>query len=376
MRGQKKSTKKFVLLNFNLKKIIFSYLEVIDQKKIYWLNKKLRPLLPDSPVAINILKLNKTCSYKFDSTIYGLLELQDLQGETLKCWITNGIRLLKFNRYSLGKKSFLNTLKSYFKSNVSPTHLELIRSVPMQTEGWTYSIQQENGNMIFGSYIFLRIFDKNFKLIENFEESNNIYALCNISDLTFAVALVDGIIKIYSKNLHTQKYEVKEYKFHSFRIWSLIYLPKFDYLLSGSYDLTIHVFSLSQEKSIARLRGHSRGVYSLIALTEDMFASGSYSEIKIWSIEEDASIECIYTIITHENLDCISLHLLGSNYMISSACNEFKIWSVKNWDDLETLECLKTYNEDSNIKKLIVTKNGNIITSTSDKKVNVWQLLV
>jgi hypothetical protein len=60
----------FLLLNFNLKKIIFSFLNTQDQRILYWLNKKLRPLLPDSQLRINIKSIKKFSSYKFDGKLY------------------------------------------------------------------------------------------------------------------------------------------------------------------------------------------------------------------------------------------------------------------------------------------------------------------
>jgi WD40 repeat protein len=49
-------------------------------------------------------------------------------------------------------------------------------------------------------------------------------------------------------------------------VCSLLYLPKQNYLLSGSWDKTINVLSLSEGKSIQTLTGHSDFVTSLISL--------------------------------------------------------------------------------------------------------------
>jgi hypothetical protein len=54
--------------------------------------------------------------------------------------------------------------------------------------------------------------------------------------------------------------------------------------------------------------------------------------------------------------------------MVSRANDEFTIWDAK------TYECLKTYKEDSDIRKFIVTKNKNIITTKKDMKVSVWEI--
>jgi WD40 repeat protein len=338
-------TTKFLKLNFNLKKIIFSFLEIHDQRFIYWLSKDLRKLLPDSSLRININSLKKCCSYQFDDTLYGLLELNE---GPISCWGNKKIGLLKFNKKSL----------------------EMTKSFPSKSNCDAPPIQQENGNIIYGRGNELTICDNNFNLIESIKESNLIITLCNISELSFAIGLWDRTIKIYSSNSNTQKYEVKEYKYHSYAVKSFLYLRKYKYLLSGSADKTINVLNLSVEKSIKTLTGHSSYVTSLISLSDETFASGSKGEIKIWSIKADkADIECIRSINAYVN-GYISLHLLGNDIMVSRSGDEFKIWDVKNY------ECLNTYKEDSYIRRMIVTKNQNIITATNDNSVNIWQIKV
>jgi hypothetical protein len=168
------STTKFKNLNFNLKKIIFSFLKPSDQRTIYWINKKLRPLLPDSPIRINIDRLKKYPSYQLDERLCGILELND---GTFACWATEGMKLLKISGDSL--------------------ELELIKSFPFKAKGWTLPIKQKNENIIFRSDKELTICDKEFVLIEKFKESNWIQSLCKLSELSFAVGLLDGTIKIY-----------------------------------------------------------------------------------------------------------------------------------------------------------------------------------
>jgi hypothetical protein len=288
----------------------------------------------------------KSYSYKLDQTPLGILELSE--GE-ISCWTEEKIELLKCNTNSL----------------------ELSKSLPLKTQqNYTYPIEQENGDIIYrrGPYE-LTICDKNFNLIEIFKESNSIWSLCGISKLSFAVGLSVGTIKIYSRNSNSQKYEViKEYNFHSNRIWSLLYLPKQNYLLSGSSDQTINVLSLSEEKSIKKLTGHNSTVSSLISLNDETFASGSYREIKIWSIK--ANIICLKNIRAHEEV-CeffIFLQLVENDFIVSQSGDEFKIWDLKNY------QCSKTYKENSGITAMIVTKNKNIITGTGDNKVNLWQI--
>jgi WD40 repeat protein len=340
------TTEKFVTLNFNLKKIIFSFLDRHVQSKIFWLNKKLRPLLPDSPLMINIDKLRKISSYELEGGIYGILEFTQ---SMISCFSTKGMKLL----------------------NLYNNSLELTKSLPLDFSYYTFAIEQENEVIIYRSGPFeLTSCDKDFNLISKYKDTLWICSLYKISKLSFAIGLRNGTIKVFSANSKNKNYDVvKQCKYHSDDVNCLLYLPKYDYLLSGSSDKTINIITLSEGKLIKRLIGHSYAVYSLISLNDETFASSSKGEIKILSIKEDTSIECIKTIYTHEEtINSIYLYNLGNEFMVSKSNKEFKIWDVR------TYECMKTYKEDSVIYNLIVIKDNNIITGTGNKKVNLWKI--
>jgi WD40 repeat protein len=343
------STTHFLILNFNLKKMIFSYLNIHDQRCIYWTNKKLRPLLPDSPLRINIQSLKKFYSNKLNFMPSSILELHE---GSISCFTNKGIKLLKFGRKCL----------------------KLTKTFPINTDSTIpHSIQQDNGNIIYVTYNILTIYNSNFTFIENFEESSCIWSLCNISELSFAIGLGDGTIKIYTINIITGKYEAISYSNDAGYIWSLVHLPKQNYLLYGSKDHTINVLSLSEGKLIQTLTGHRDYVSSFLCINDETFASSTLREIIIWSVKSDNSLECKKTINADENIEYdILLYNLGNDYMVSTRHDvcEFKIWDKRNF------ECIKTYKENLPIRRLMVTKNHYIITVTNDRKVNVWRILI
>jgi WD40 repeat protein len=343
----KMSSNKFNMLSNNFKEVIFSFLERHEQRKIYWINKKLRPLLADSSY-INIELRKKSSSHQLDLDFWALIELRD---GTVPCWTSGGIQLFE-------------NIESSFK---------LIKKFSYKTTYWTYPIQQENQNIIFtdGAYE-VAMYNKEFKLIKSYFETNFIIALCNLSELSFALGLANGTIKIYSLDQTNQKYGVKEHKYHTETVYSLLYLPNQNYLISSSKDRTIKVFSLSEAKVVQTITDHCEYVTSLISLNETTFASGSYGEIKVWHIKAD-NINCIKTLEAHEeSLHGIDLNLLGGDFMVSRTYldDEYKIW------DLKTYKCLKTYKEDSQIERLICTKNKEIITATDDNQLNIWKILI
>jgi len=341
------SSNNFAMLSFHFKELIFSYLQRHEQRKIYWINKKLRSLLPDSSF-INMEIRKKSSSYQLEGDFWAFMELKN---GNIACWTSGDIKI------------FENT--GHF--------LKYSKNFSLKTTYWTYPIQQENENIIFtdGAYE-VAIYNREFKSIKKFFESNFIISLCNLSELSFALGLANGTIKIYSLDKTNQKYEIKEHKYHSDTVYSLLYLSKQKYLISSSKDRTIKVFSLSEGKVVQTLTDHCDYVTSLISLNEQTFASGSYGEIKLWYIKPDLSVQCIKTLEAHEeSLHGIDLNPLGSDFMVSRTYldDEFKIWDIK------TYKCLKTYKEESLIERLICTKNQEIITATDDNKLNTWKIL-
>jgi WD40 repeat protein len=354
------STSKFQNLNFNLKKIIFSYVNPHDQRTIYWINKKLRPLLPDSPMRINIDYLKKCRNYQSDYDAESILQLSD---GNISFWNWYEIKLLKLVADNLVVIKIL------------PIGSENIYARPMLLQNaYSHPIQLQNENIIYASDSKkLTICDKDFNVIEILEETKLIMSICNLSELSFAVGFENGNIKIYSRNPESLKYEVvKENVCQYVYASSLLYLPKQNYLLSGSlWNKSIIVLNLSDLKTIQKLTGHISEVTSFLSLNDETFASGSYGEFKIWSIKADSSIQCIQTIPAHENCtNRIVLYNFVNDLMISRSGEEFKIW------DWKTYECLGRYGEDCPIIALIVTKNLHIITGTNKKNVNLWKVLV
>lgn len=338
------STSNFPLLNFNLKKIILSFLDRKDQRTLYWLNKKLRPLLPSPVSSINIETLSKFSSFNLNCDFRGILEVND---GFILCWTTEGIKYLKINGNSL----------------------QFSQSLALETKWYISAIQLENGNIIYINGRQITICDRNFELIEQFKESQYVWPLCKISELSFAVGLSKGEMKIFFKNCYkSTKYQVEVYKFHTDQIKSIIYLPKHNYLLSGSSDTTINIFDLSNEYN-KKLTSHTNSVSSLLSINEETFASASFDgEIKIWRIQKE--FECIRTIYSSTTGDYVYLYLLGDDFVVSKSLHEFQIWDSKNF------EIIKTCKEDSWILRIIVTKHKEIITATNENKVSIWKTLV
>jgi hypothetical protein len=196
------STFKFLKLNFNLKKIIFFFLKLCAQKVIYFTNKNLRRLIPESTLfGFSLKKFKKYGSYKLPEKAYGLIQRSD---SLISCFTKMKIRLINFTDIR-GDKSYLKD------------------SFPVQTPyTFTFPIEQENGNIIYGNgYLKVNLYDRDYNIIKIFDQTNRrrsqwqqdpVYSICSISSTSFAIGLKNGFVKIYKLNDKTQNYDEKELK--------------------------------------------------------------------------------------------------------------------------------------------------------------------
>lgn len=331
----------------DLKKIIFSFLNIEDQRSIYWSNKKLRHLLPNSSLAINIKSL-KTRSFLEMNDEYpgGLLDLPD---GTLAYWSREGINLIKYN----------NSKKSFEKLKNIPYEIYFPSSIcsPIITKDNCHIIYP-NGNYELG------IWDLNFNFAQSILEYEIITSLCSLSSSSFAVGGDTGIVKIYNLNKEINQYELNKSVALPYSVYCFLYNPKNDYILCGSYHGMINI-CYPLEINMRNVTAQGDYIVSLISINDEMFAS-SYrkGKIKIWLIKDYSEFECKKTITAYDEIfdEKIMLKLFGKEFLVIYIINkptQFKIWNLK------TFECVKIFEKANFLECLTVTHNNTMILVTS-----------
>lgn len=84
----------------------------------------------------------------------------------------------------------------------------------------------------------------------------------------------------------------KQFYGHAGPVWCLWFDPDRDFVLSGGYDQTVKLWSLSAERCEATLRGHDGWVRSLDVLQAGrlVVSGGSDGLLKLWSLE---TLQCL-----------------------------------------------------------------------------------
>lgn len=217
----------------DLKKLIFSNLDTNGQRKIYWWNKKLRPLLPESSFNINIKSLKTRSIFPMKERIYGLLELPD---GSIAYWTSNGITLMNYN-YGNNKFELIRTIKYDFNDYGENIFFNIS------------SLLIERTHVIFCankfSYVLnkLEVCDTNFNIIQSISNLseyyiNNINSLNILSSFSFVITFkpkeLDHIImRAYQFNTDINKYELLFVRNLNQAISCFVYSPKYDYLICG-----------------------------------------------------------------------------------------------------------------------------------------------
>lgn len=431
-----KPTRKFNYLSGYFKELIFSFLKLETQHKIFWLNKRLRKFMFYSPLRKYICRFILCKFYDFRETIFRILEVKSGR---IACWAEGQIYLMGikdfqryYNTHHLDYDDYYDNYynkkydKKYHKGvdikDFYVQRFDLHETFPNKFDSYSNHLSNpitHNTEIIFtDGDSELRIWDQDFNLTQTFSDSSAITCLCNISYNKFAVGLKSGEVKVYDFNEKFEVYDVKQFECHSKALNCLVYLTKYQFLLSASQDKTINLLSLPKEKSISVHKKINDFYISLVSMGDDQVAGGCFSGlIEIFRVKGDGTVEVINSIgdfaydyictrieefeklnlnekdekdEKNEKIEIkiknsvedfnsfmehnmhktgVFLNYFGDNLLVGyqpyNCC--FKIWNLRN------NKCYFNGEERREIIRLIITGDKEIITLTSER-VNLWKI--
>lgn len=174
-----------------------------------------------------------------------------------------------------------------------------------------------------------------------------------------------------SQVLQSQSWScVRTLQGHSDWTRSLAISPDGQTLVSGSFDNTIKLWSLSEGELINTLSDHSKGVFS-VAISPDgqIVASGSWDEtIKLWRMDTG---ELIHTLSGHSG-SVRSLAISGDGQILVSGSFDktIKLWRM------DTGELIGTWSEyDEPVYAIALSPDAGILASGGDEGlITLWRL--
>ena len=133
-------------------------------------------------------------------------------------------------------------------------------------------------------------------------------------------------------------------------------------LASGSSDMTVRIWNVSDGSLVHTLAGHHGAVISLAALSKNKLASSSMDKtVKIWQ-----NGECVMTLVGHRLGVTKLVTLLNGNLVSSSDDHTLRVW------DVESGECLTVARHTHFVRSLAVMHDGTLISGSHDGTVCAW----
>ncbi|CAF1237053.1 unnamed protein product [Rotaria sordida] len=177
----------------------------------------------------------------------------------------------------------------------------------------------------------------------------------------------DKKICVYSAKQGTYLFTLEG---HEQTVSSLSYVPQSDLLLSGSWDHTGRVWSLSRKQCIQILRGHSKAVWTIISMGDvtnnsNIILTGAADNIIIgW--KNDTQFQ------TYEgHTSCVrSLAALNSKEFLSCS-NDY---TIKRWN-LNSTQCLQTYEGHTNfVYSISIISSEKFASVSEDRSLRLWSI--
>ncbi len=147
----------------------------------------------------------------------------------------------------------------------------------------------------------------------------------------------DNSIKIL--NLKTFTFNPKEFIGHTKRITEIVFFVNKKYFASSSKDRTIILWNTTLDNWKKTLKGHQKGVLSLVLSNNKLVSGGADALIKIWDLITES---CVGNLYGHTG-SVLCLSKIESNPYVISASNDN---TVRIWD-IDNQKCLSSYGEDN-----------------------------
>jgi WD40 repeat protein len=199
------------------------------------------------------------------------------------------------------------------------------------------------------------------------EHSNNVWAVRFTPDGTLiASGGVDSTVKIRSRDAGNVVQTLEQ----PMGITTLEFSADGKYLLTGSYDEALRLWSLATSSIVREFKGHSGTVWSAVFSPDGktIASSGEDKTIKIWDVEKGTLLK---TLQGHQlNIWKVRFSPDGTKIISSSFDNTIKIWDVNSGVLIQTL-----MGHTEAVVGLAISPDGELIASGSDDKtIKLWNL--
>ena len=159
---------------------------------------------------------------------------------------------------------------------------------------------------------------------------------------------------------------------HEGPVWALASSHDGGFLVSGSSDATVRVWSFTSGKCLHVFRGHEpEAIVHSVAVhrSDKIFSGASDKRIKVWSLR---SRECVHTMETR-NLVCRLVTAAG-RYLISGSFQEISIWDLSTYEQLHTIKGLNHWVRSLVVAPSAVSPGSSVLYAGAHNAVKVFSI--
>ncbi len=149
----------------------------------------------------------------------------------------------------------------------------------------------------------------------------------------------------------------------------MLFLPKYNQLLLGNMDGGLHWINWKQKKSIKDVQHHTKGIFDIKIINNQVITLGGDGKIAKWSIEEARPIESLY--LSNQSLRSIAYSKQHNVIAIGASDNSIYILDINSFEIQKTI----TNAHKNSIFKVIFDPSGKYLLSGGrDAQLNIWSI--
>lgn len=159
---------------------------------------------------------------------------------------------------------------------------------------------------------------------------------------------------------------------HSNPVFSLSFCPSKKYLISGSYDETIRLWSTLTKETLMICKGHFSPIFSVkfSPLTHYFASGGGDKTAKIWTLNSNYPMR---QFVGHlSDVEQVNFHPNGFYLITSSNDKTVRMWCI------ETGECVRIFinkSEYGYVNTINFTSNGKLLVLASESTLMIYDII-
>jgi hypothetical protein len=169
-------------------------------------------------------------------------------------------------------------------------------------------------------------------------------------------------VNSFHSNSHTVVNVTQQSKFETFEDTQTLTTTNTN---TNAVHHTTSIKRYSELKCMNTINAHSKQIRCLLELPEQRLASGSYKEIKIWSLTESSSCKLLATLQGHDSFIYSMLMLVNGNLASCSEDEIMIIWDITS-GSYKQLQKIKGQTHFAN--SILLLPTGLVVSITEDTK--------